>query len=72
MLRHDDGVPVTGREHATHVKRHADAGNVRAQLLRRRFSRRARPLRAELRIRIIALMTERKAEMQTGSPGDVE
>ena len=46
--------------------------DVGAQLLHRWFGRGAGPLRAELRIRHVTLMTEREAKVQTGLPGNIQ
>src|SRR4051812_13833577 len=72
MLRDDYRVPVIGGEHLTRVKREAERRHVCAKLLHGRLRGRASPLRAELRIRYVALMAKGEAEVQAFLPGDVE
>src|SRR5580765_2863207 len=72
MLRNEECVRVARRKHRARVKRHAERSHMRAGFLHRRFGGRASPLRAELRVGDVALMTEWETEVKSRLPGDVD
>ena len=58
-------VAILGREHVAGIETHAERGDVRAQLLRRRAELAART-GVELRVLDVALVAEREAEVEAG------
>src|SRR5882672_9054585 len=72
MLGNDHAVAVLRREHSAGVEAHAERGYVRAQLDRRRYRVGARARIAELRVRDVAFMTERIAEVLSRCRGVVQ
>src|SRR5258708_16941628 len=72
MLGNDHAVAVLRREHPAGVEAHAERGYVRAKLDRWRYRVGARAQIAELRVREVAFMTERIAEVLSRCRGVVQ
>src|SRR5882672_1011925 len=72
MLGNDHAVAVLRREHPAGIEAHAERGYVRAQLDRWRYRVGARAQIAELRVREVAFMTERIAEVLSRCRGVVQ